>query len=85
VRVKRIAANTRRTCVLGPGRGHLGAGLVVGLRTKRPAKENQAELHECGIPAGTASDPQVLRLLPPFILEEQHVDMLRDALRELPA
>ena len=55
-----------------------------GLRTTRPAKEIQAELLECGILTGTSSDPQVLRLLPPFILEEQQVDMLRDALRDLP-
>jgi hypothetical protein len=27
----------------------------------------------------------VLRLLPPFILEDEHVELLRDALRELPA
>jgi len=27
----------------------------------------------------------VLRLLPPFILEEQHVDLLRDALAGLSA
>jgi acetylornithine/N-succinyldiaminopimelate aminotransferase len=83
-RVKRIGAYIRRTCVLGPVSGHQGAGLLVGLRTTRPAKEIQAELLECGILTGTASDPQVLRLLPPFILEEQHVDMLRDALRDLP-
>jgi 4-aminobutyrate aminotransferase-like enzyme len=45
----------------------------------------QAELLECGILAGTSSDPQVLRLLPPFILEDEHVELLHDALRELPA
>jgi len=84
-RVKRLGAYIRRSCILGPVTGHQGAGLLVGLRTTRPAKEIQAELLECGILAGTASDPQVLRLLPPYILEEQHVDMLRDALRDLPA
>src|SRR5579862_522986 len=84
-RVKRIGAYIRSTCVLGPVTGHQGAGLLIGLRTTRPAKEIQAELLECGILTGTSSDPQVLRLLPPFILEEQHVDMLRDALRDLPA
>jgi acetylornithine/N-succinyldiaminopimelate aminotransferase len=84
-RVKRTGSYIRSTCVLGPVSGHQGAGLLVGLRTTRPAKEIQSELLECGILTGTASDPQVLRLLPPFILEEQHVDMLRDALRDLPA
>jgi acetylornithine/N-succinyldiaminopimelate aminotransferase len=84
-RVRRLGAYIRRTCVLGPVSAYQGAGLLVGLRTTRPAKEIQAELLECGILAGTADDPQVLRLLPPFILEEEHVDMLRDALRELTA
>ena len=83
--VKRIGAYIRGSCVLGPVSGHQGAGLLVGLRTTRAAKEIQAELLQCGILAGTSSDSHVLRLLPPFILEEQHVDMLRDALRDLPA
>jgi len=84
-RVRHIGAYIRRTCIVGPVSAHQGAGLLVGLRTTRPAQEIQAELLECGILTGTATDPQVLRLLPPFILEEEHVDMLRDALRELPA
>jgi acetylornithine/N-succinyldiaminopimelate aminotransferase len=84
-RVRRVGAYIRATCVVGPVTGHQGAGLLLGLTTTRPAKEIQAELLECGILTGTASDPQVLRLLPPFILEEEQVDMLRDALRDLPA
>ena len=84
-RVRRVSAYIRRSCVLGPVTAHQGAGLLVGLRTTRPAKEIQAELLECCILTGTANDPHVLRLLPPLILEEQHVDLLRDALRELPA
>jgi acetylornithine/succinyldiaminopimelate/putrescine aminotransferase len=83
-RVQRVAAYIRRHCIIGPVTGHQGAGLLIGLRTTRPAKEIQAELLECGILAGTASDPLVLRLLPAFILEEEQVDMLRDALRDLP-
>jgi acetylornithine/N-succinyldiaminopimelate aminotransferase len=83
-RVRDIAAYIRATCILGPVSGHQGAGLLLGLKTTRPAKEVQAELLECGILAGTSSDPKVLRLLPPFILEQEHADMLRDALRDLP-
>ena len=83
-RVRRVAAYIRTTCIVGPVTGHQGAGLLLGLITTRPAKEVQSELLECGILAGTSSDPNVLRLLPPFILEEEHVDMLRDALRDLP-
>jgi len=84
-RVRHLGALIRASCVVGPVRAHQGAGLLVGLRTTRPAREIQAELLECGILTGTSSDPQVLRLLPPFILEDEHVELLRDALHELPA
>lgn len=84
-RVRRVSTYIRETCVVGPVTGHQGAGFLTGLRTSRPAKAVQAELLECGILAGTSVDPQILRLLPPFILEEEHVDMLRDTLADLPA
>jgi acetylornithine/succinyldiaminopimelate/putrescine aminotransferase len=83
-RVRRMGAYIRSTCILGPVTAHQGAGLLIGLRTTRPAREIQGELLECGILAGTSNDPQVLRLLPPYILKEEHVDMLRDTLRDLP-
>jgi len=83
-RVRRLGECIRASCLQGPVSGFQGAGLLVGLRTTRPAKEIQAQLLESGILTGTSSDPRVLRLLPPFILEEEHVAMLADALRELP-
>jgi len=83
-RVRRIGAYIRAHCLTGPVTAHQGEGLLIGLRTRRAAKEIQAELLEGGILAGTASDPHILRLLPPYILEEEHVDMLRDALNDLP-
>ena len=83
--VQRVSAYIRETCIVGPVTGHQGAGFLTGLRTTRPAKEIQAELLEGGILAGTATDPNILRLLPAFILEEEHVDMLRDALADLAA
>jgi acetylornithine/N-succinyldiaminopimelate aminotransferase len=82
-RVRRLSAYIRRTCIVGPVTAVQGVGLLLGLRTRRPAQEVHAELIECGILAGTSSDPNVLRLLPPYILEEQHVDALRDALKDL--
>jgi len=82
--VRHIGAYIRAQCLVGPVIAQQGAGLLVGLRTRRPAKEVQAELLECGILAGTASDAHIVRLLPPYILQEEHVDMLRDALAELP-
>jgi acetylornithine/succinyldiaminopimelate/putrescine aminotransferase len=83
--VRRVSDYIRRACIVGPVRAIQGEGLLLGLRTSRPAKQIQAELLEGGILAGTANDSHILRLLPPFILQEEHVDMLRDALASLPA
>jgi acetylornithine/succinyldiaminopimelate/putrescine aminotransferase len=81
--VRRVAAYIRDTCIVGPVTAHQGAGFLTGLRTRIPAKAVQAALLERNILAGTSSDPAVLRLLPPYILEEAHVDLLRAALLDL--
>jgi acetylornithine/succinyldiaminopimelate/putrescine aminotransferase len=83
--VRRVSDYIRRICIVGPVKASQGEGLLLGLRTTRPAKQIQAELLENGILAGTAADSHIIRLLPPFILQEEHVDMLRDALASLPA
>lgn len=83
--VQRVSQHIRRTCIVGPVKASQGEGFLLGLRTSRPARQIQAELLEGGILTGTATDSHILRLLPPFILEEEHVDMLRDALASLPA
>jgi 4-aminobutyrate aminotransferase-like enzyme len=36
-----------------------------------------------GILTGTSADPHVLRLLPPLILESEHVERLAEALEQL--
>ena len=82
--VRRVGAYVRATCIVGPVIGHQGAGHLTGLRTTRPAKDIQRELLARDILTGTSGDPHVLRLLSAFILEEQHVDLLRDALLSLP-
>jgi acetylornithine/succinyldiaminopimelate/putrescine aminotransferase len=79
-RVRRVAAYIRNTCGVGPVVAHQGAGFLIGLVLDRPAKDVQAALLARGILTGTSSDPQVVRLLPPYILQEEHVDLLRDAL-----
>jgi acetylornithine/succinyldiaminopimelate/putrescine aminotransferase len=79
-RVRRVGAYIRETCMVGPVIAHQGAGFLTGLVTRTPAKEVHAALLARDILAGTASDPKVVRLLPPYILEETHVDRLRDAL-----
>ena len=56
---------------------------MLGLRTVRPAKEIHALLLERDILAGTSADPTILRLLPPYVLEDQHVELLRSALLDI--
>jgi acetylornithine/succinyldiaminopimelate/putrescine aminotransferase len=83
--VKRMSALIRERCIVGPVSGVQGAGLLLGLRTTRPAKQIQQELMARGIFAGTAADPHIVRLLPPFTLEAAHVDALAAALKDLHA
>lgn len=78
--VRRVSETIRRTCLLGPVSAIQGEGFLLGLRVRRPAREVQAELLARGILVGTASDPQVVRLLPPFILEARHAALLARAL-----
>jgi acetylornithine/N-succinyldiaminopimelate aminotransferase len=82
--VRRRAQQLRETCIVGPVEAVQGAGLLAGLRTRRPAKDVQRELLERDILAGTSADPNVVRVLAPYVLEEQHVAQLRDALATLP-
>lgn len=81
--VRRVSKYIVDTCTVGPVVGHQGAGFLHGLRTNRPAKEIQQALLARGILAGTSGDPNIVRLLPPYILREQHVDQLREALASL--
>jgi len=82
-RVRARASEIRSRCIVGPVRAHQGEGLLVGLRTTRPAREVHAALLERGILAGTSADPHILRLLPPYVLGAQHVELLRDALLDI--
>jgi acetylornithine/N-succinyldiaminopimelate aminotransferase len=83
--VRQVSAYIRSSCIVGPVTGVQGAGLLLGLKTSRPAKEVQAALMEKNILAGTSGDPHVLRLLPAYIINEGHVDQLSDALATIPA
>ena len=83
--VRRVGALIRERCIVGPVRGYQGAGFLAGLICTRPAKQVHQALLERDILAGTSGDPQVLRLLPPYILEAEHVEQLRAALLEIGA
>ena len=81
--VRRLGALLRETCIVGPVLGVQGAGFLTGLRTRRPAKDVQLELLAHDILAGTSADPNVVRILAPYVLEERHIVELRDALAGL--
>ena len=81
--VRRVSQCIRERCTVGPVVGHQGAGFLHGLRLDRPARDVQKALLAKDILAGTSGDPQVLRLLPPYILREEHVELLREALVSL--
>ncbi|HKE46372.1 MAG TPA: aminotransferase class III-fold pyridoxal phosphate-dependent enzyme [Steroidobacteraceae bacterium] len=81
--VRRISQLIRESCLVGPISGTQGAGFLLGLKTTVPAKDVQRQLLERNILAGTSADPNVLRLLPPFVLGEKHVALLRDALHDI--
>jgi acetylornithine/succinyldiaminopimelate/putrescine aminotransferase len=81
--VRRMSDRIKQTCIVGPVTAIQGAGLLLGLRTTRPAREVQKELLARHIFAGTAADPHIVRLLPPFTLENAHVEALAQALAEI--
>ena len=75
-----VAGYLEQHCKRGPVTGHQGAGFLMGLRTSRPAKEIQKELLSRDVLVGTAADPHILRLLPPYTLTRAHADVLLSVL-----
>ena len=74
--VRRVSRYLAERALVGPVTAVQGRGFLLGLRTSRPAREVQRELLGRGVLAGTASDPHILRLLPPFTLGREHADLL---------
>lgn len=68
---------------LGPVEAVQGKGFLLGLRCRRPARDVLVELLERDILVGTSADPDVVRLLPPLILEREHVHALLNALSDI--
>jgi acetylornithine/succinyldiaminopimelate/putrescine aminotransferase len=81
--VREREAQIRETCVCGPVTRVQGMGLLLGLVCDRPAVEIRDELLEHDILTGLSSDPQVLRLLPPLVLQGRHVERLAGVLRTI--
>jgi acetylornithine/succinyldiaminopimelate/putrescine aminotransferase len=81
--IRRLSERIRATCRVGPVESIQGAGFLLGLRCRRPAAFVRDELLKQNILVGTSADPSVVRLLPPLILEEEHVDWLAKALQKV--
>lgn len=60
-----------------------GRGLLLGLRLGRPAAAVQQALFQRRVLTGTASDPEILRLLPPLSFSREEADLLLGALGEV--
>lgn len=63
--------------------GIQGRGLLLGIRLTRPAAEVQKALFEKRVLTGTASDPAILRLIPPLGFSRVEADLLLTALKEV--
>lgn len=74
----------RAECMTGPVTAIRGLGLLLGLVCDRPAVEVRDHLLDHDILTGTSTDPRILRILAPLILEAQHVTQLADVLATLP-
>lgn len=81
--VRTLSAELLAGLPVGPVESVQGKGFLLGLRCVRPAKEMLTELLTRGILVGTSADPQVIRLLPPLILERAHVHELLNALADI--
>lgn len=84
-RVRESSRRIRSEAIVGPVTAISGKGLLLGLHCSRPAKEVQSELLAKCILAGDAKDPSVVRLLPPLNIDDEAIDLLIQALKEISA
>ena len=82
--VRELSQIISGACPVGPVESIQGKGFLLGLRCRRNAADVQKELLAHNILVGNSADPNVLRLLPPLILERQHIETLIDSLAEIP-
>jgi acetylornithine/succinyldiaminopimelate/putrescine aminotransferase len=83
--VVRLSEELIQALPVGPVESVQGKGFLLGLRCRKPAREMLTELLDRGILVGTSADTNVIRLLPPLILERQHVHALLNALSDIQA
>jgi acetylornithine/succinyldiaminopimelate/putrescine aminotransferase len=81
--VREREAQIRDLCSTGPVQRIQGMGMLLGLVCDRPAKDVQSALLRHDILTGTSADNDVLRLLPPLVLQPKHVEHLAEALARI--
>ena len=74
--VRKLSARIKEECITGPVTKISGQGFLLGLRCAGGAKPVRDALLAKGILVGSSNDPDVLRLLPPLVLGDEHVDEL---------
>jgi len=74
--VRKLSARIKEECITGPVTEISGCGFLLGLRCAGGAKPVRDALLAKGILVGSSNDPDVLRLLPPLVLGDEHVDEL---------
>ena len=84
LRARILGRELARLAGVGPGRPHAGRGAADGSRLQppRPADPGRAAGARTSWSA-LAADPAVVRLLPPLVIEREHIDQLRATLAEL--
>ena len=78
--VREQEARIRERCITGPVTRIQGKGLLLGLVCSRPALDVRNALLEQDILTGTSADPDVVRILAPLVINDEHVDHLAHAL-----
>ena len=78
--VREREQQVRKECIVGPVKRIQGKGLLLGLVCDQPATDVRDALLQQDILTGTSADPNVLRILAPLTLQEQHIAQLANAL-----
>jgi acetylornithine/N-succinyldiaminopimelate aminotransferase len=81
--VRKLSERIKAECLTGPVSKISGKGFLIGLHCAGGAKPVSNALLAKGILVGSSNDPNVVRLLPPLVLNDDHVDELVAVLGEL--
>ncbi|MDQ7088716.1 MAG: aminotransferase class III-fold pyridoxal phosphate-dependent enzyme [Acidobacteriota bacterium] len=60
-----------------------GRGLLMGVRLDRPVRPVIRALFASGVLTGTSADPDVLRLLPPLVIDDSEIELFLRTLKEV--